>query len=121
MNQLCPHHSAKVPAPCTVLPSNSDRAPNPRPPELLNLILTLEVPGTPQTVPKPEAQVRDRKESEQKPALTCSLIVGMRQHQEQHFYQVGVKMTLSRHGSLHCHLRQTQNPSSNLNLFSENS
>lgn len=40
------------------------------------------------------------KETERKPALTCSLIVATGQHQE-HFYQVGVKTTQSRHGSLH--------------------
>lgn len=42
---------------------------------------------------EPETQVRDWTETEQRPALTCGLIVGRAQHQEQHFYQVGVKIS----------------------------
>lgn len=42
---------------------------------------------------EPEAQVRDWTETEQRPALTCGLIVERAQQQEQHFYQVGVKIS----------------------------
>lgn len=75
--------------------------------EWANLILTVrvvEATGNPRgeypEVSEPEAQVWGWKETERKPALTCSLIVATGQHQE-HFYQVGVKTTQSRHGSLH--------------------
>lgn len=42
---------------------------------------------------EPEALVRDWTETEQRPALTCGLIVERAQQQEQHFYQVGVKIS----------------------------